>query len=115
MTNYYTGKASDYIEQTVSQLVTNDDLYNECTRLVEINKTCDKLTRLKNNVVFGEIAYRFRVKKLELCKEIHSSTYASSVEPMENAMIKLLSARDYLMDYCDEKRIKTVNFYVKTA
>ena len=115
MKNYYTGKASDFIEQTVSQLVTNDDLYNECTRLVEINKTCDKLTRLKNNVVFGEIAYRFRVKKLELCKEIHSSTYASSVEPMENAMIKLLSARDYLMDYCDEKRIKTVNFYVKTA
>lgn len=115
MKNYYTGKASDFIEQTVSQLVTNDDLYNECTRLVEINKTCDKLTRLKNNVVFGEIAYRFRVKKLELCKEIHSSTYASCVEPMENAMIRLLSARDYLMDYCDEKRIKTVNFYVKTA
>lgn len=115
MKNYYTGKASDYIEQTVNQLVTNDDLYNECTRLVEINKTCDKLTRLKNNVVFGEIAYRFRVKKLELCHEIHSSFYASSVEPMENAMIKLLSARDYLMDYCDEKRIKTVNFYVKTA
>jgi hypothetical protein len=115
MKNYYTGKASDYIEQTVSQLVTNDDLYNECTRLVEINKTCDKLTRLKNNVVFGEIAYRFRVKKLELCQDIHSSFYASCVEPMENAMIKLLSARDYLMDYCDEKRIKTVNFYVKTA
>jgi hypothetical protein len=115
MKNYYTGKASDYIEQTVSQLVTNDDLYNECTRLVEINKTCDKLTRLKNNVVFGEIAYRFRVKKLELCQDIHSSTYASYVEPMENAMIKLLSARDYLMDYCNEKRIKTVNFYVKTA
>jgi len=112
MKNYYTGKASDYIEQTVSQLVTNDDLYNECTRLIEINKTCDKLTRLKNNVVFGTIAYRFRVKKLELCQDIHSSTYASCVEPMENAMIKLLSARDYLMDYCDEKRIKTVNFYV---
>lgn len=115
MKNYYTGKASDYIEQTVNQLVTNDDLYNECTRLVEINKTCDKLTRLKNNVVFGEIAYKFRAKKLELCHEIHSSFYASCVEPMENAMIRLLSARDYLMDYCDEKRIKTVNFYVKTA
>ena len=115
MKNYYTGKASDFIEQTVSQLVTNDDLYNECTRLVEINKTCDKLTRLKNCVVFGEIAYKFRVKKLEVCKEIHSSTYESSVEPLENAMIKLLSARDYLIDYCYEKRIKTVNFYVKTA
>ena len=115
MKNYYTGKASDYIEQTVSKLVTNDDLYNECTRLVEINKTCDKLTRLKNCVVFDELVYKFRVKKLKVCKEIHSSTYASCVEPMENAMIKLLSARDYLMDYCDEKRIKTVNFYVKTA
>ena len=115
MKNYYTGKASDFIEQTVSQLVTNDDLYNECTRLIEINKTCDKLTRLKNNVVFGEIAYKFRVKKLKVCKDIHSSTYESFAEPMENAMIKLLSARDYLMDYCDEKRIKTVNFYVKTA
>lgn len=115
MKNYYTGKASDYIEQTVSQLVTNDDLYDECTRLVEINKTCDKLTRLKNCVVFGEIAYKFRAKKLEACHEIHSSTYESCVEPMEYAMIKLLSARDYLMDYCDEKCIKTVNFYVKTA
>lgn len=115
MKNYYTGKASDYIEQTVSQLVTNDDLYNECTRLVEINKTCDKLTRLKNCVVFGEIVYKFRVKQLELCKEIHSSTYASCAEPMKNAMIKLLSARDYLMDYCYRTRIKTVNFYVKTA
>ena len=115
MKNYYTGKASDFIEQTVSQLVTNDDLYNECTRLVEINKTCDKLTRLKNNVVFSEIAYKFRAKKLELCKEIHSSTYESCAEPMENAMIQLLSSRDYLMDYCDEKCIKTVNFYVKTA
>jgi len=115
MKNYYTGKASDFIEQTVSQLVTNDDLYDECTRLVEINKTCDKLTRLKNNVVFGEIVYKFRVKKLKVCKEIHSSTYASCAEPMENAMIQLLSSRDYLMDYCYEKRIKTVNFYVKTA
>ncbi len=115
MKNYYTGKASDFIEQTVSQLVTNNDLYDECTRLIEINKTCDKLTRLKNNVVFAEIAYKFRVKKLKVCKEIHSSTYESFAEPMENAMIKLLSARDYLMDYCDEKRIKTVNFYVKTA
>ena len=115
MKNYYTGKASDFIEQTVSQLVTNDDLYNECTRLVEINKTCDKLTRLKNNVVFSEIAYKVRAKKLEACHEIHSSTYVSCAEPMENAMIRLLSARDYLMDYCYEKRIKTVNFYVKTA
>ena len=115
MKNYYTGKASDFIEQTVSQLVTNDDLYDECIRLIEINKTCDKLTRLKNNVVFGEIAYKFRVKKLNVCQDIHSSTYESFAEPMENAMIKLLSARDYLMDYCDEKRIKTVNFYVKTA
>ena len=115
MKNYYTGKASDFIEQKVSQLFTNDDLYNECIRLVEINKTCDKLTRLKNSVVFGEIAYRFRVKKLELCQESHGSTYASYVEPMENAMIQWLSARDYLMDYCDKKRIKTVNFYVKTA
>ena len=115
MKNYYTGKASDFIEQTVSQLITNDDLYDECIRLIEINKTCDKLTRLKNNVVFGEIAYKFRVKKLEVCQKIHSSTYKSSVEPLETAMIKLLSARDYLMDYCYEKRIKTVNFYVKTA
>ena len=115
MKNYYTGKASDFIKQTVSQLITNDDLYDECLRLIEINKTCDKLTRLKNNVVFGEIAYKFRVKKLELCHEIHSSAYESCVEPLENAMIKLLSARDYLMDYCYEKRIKTVNFYVKTA
>ena len=115
MKNYYTGKASDFIEQTVSQLVTNDDLYNECTRLVDINKTCDKLTRLKNNVVFSEIAYKVRAKKLEACQDIHSSSYVSSVEPLENAMIKLLSARDYLMDYCYEKRIKTVNFYVKTA
>ena len=115
MKNYYTGKASDFIEQTVSQLVTNDNLYDECTRLVEINKTCDKLTRLKNSVVFCEIVYKFRVKKLKVCKEIHSSTYVSCAEPMENAMIRLLSARDYLMDYCYEKRIKTVNFYVKTA
>ena len=115
MKNYYTGKASDFIEQTVSQLVTNDDLYDECLRLIEINKTCDKLTRLKNNVVFGEIAYKFRVKKLKVCQDIHSSTYESFAEPMENAMIQLLSTRDYLMDYCDEKGIKTVNFYVKTA
>ena len=115
MKNYYTGKASDFIEQTVSQLVTNDDLYDECLRLIEINKTCDKLTRLKNNVVFGEIAYKFRVKKLKVCQDIHSSTYKSFAEPMENAMIKLLSARDYLMDYCYKKCIKTVNFYVKTA
>lgn len=115
MKNYYTGKASDFIEQTVSQLITNDDLYDECIRLIEINKTCDKLTRLKNNVVFGEIAYKFRAKKLEVCQESHGSIYASYVEPMENAMFKLLSARDYLMDYCYEKRIKTVNFYVKTA
>lgn len=115
MKNYYTGKASDFIEQTVSQLVTNDDFYDECTRLIEINKTCDKLTRLKNSVVFAEIAYKFRVKKLKVCNEIHSSTYESFAEPMEYAMIKLLSARDYLMDYCYEKRIKTVNFYVKTA
>ena len=57
MKNYYTGKASDFIEQTVSQLVTNDDLYNECTRLVEINKTCDKLTRLKNCVVLSNLNY----------------------------------------------------------
>lgn len=115
MKNYYTGKASDFIEQTVSQLVTNDNLYDECTRLVKTNKTCDKLTRLKNSVVFCEIVYKFRVKKLKVCKEIHSSTYTSCAEPMENAMIRLLSARDYLMDYCDEKCIKTVNFYVKTA
>ena len=115
MKNYYTGKASDFIEQTVSQLITNDDLYDECIRLIEINKTCDKLTRLKNSVVFGEIAYKFRVKKLKVCQDIHSSTYASFAEPMENAMIKLLSARDYLMDYCYEKHIKSVNFYVKTA
>ena len=115
MKNYYTGKASDFIEQTVSQLVTNDDLYDECLRLIEINKTCDKLTRLKNSVVFGEIVYKFRVKKLKVCQDIHSSTYESFAEPMENAMIKLLSARDYLMDYCYKKRIKTVNFYVKTA
>lgn len=115
MKNYYTGKASDFIEQTVSQLVTNDDFYDECTRLIEINKTCDKLTRLKNSVVFAEIAYKFRAKKLELCHEIHSSIYESFAEPMENAMLKLLSARDYLLDYCYEKSIKTVNFYVKTA
>lgn len=115
MKNYYTGKASDFIEQTVSQLVTNDKLYDECTRLVEINKTCDKLTRLKNSVVFAEIVYKFRVKQLELCQELHSSTYASCAETMSNAMIKLLSARDYLMDYCYKTRIKTVNFYVKTA
>ena len=115
MKNYYTGKASDFIEQKVSQLLTNDDLYNECTRLVEINKTCNRLTRLKNNVVFSEIAYRFRVKKLELCQESHGSTYTSYVEPMKDAMIQLLSARDYLMDYCDEKHIKIVNFYAKNA
>ena len=115
MKNYYTGKASDFIEQTVSQLVTNDELYDECTRLVEINKTCDKLTRLKNSVVFAEIVYKFRVKQLELCQDLRSSTYSACAETMANAMLKLLSARDYLMDYCDKKRIKTVNFYVKTA
>lgn len=113
MQNYYTGNASDFIEQKVSQLVTNDDLYDECTRLVEINKTCDTLTRLKNNVVYGEIAYKFRTKKLESCKEIHGSTYSAYAEPAQNAMIQLLSARDYLMDYCDENSIKTDGFDAK--
>src|SRR5574344_1364383 len=100
MKNYYTGKASDFIEQTVSQLVTNDDFYDECTRLIEINKTCDKLTRLKNSVVFAEIAYKFRSKKLELCHEIHSSTYESFADTMDTEINTLPRDRAHPFDSC---------------
>lgn len=105
MTNYITDKFNKFVFETVKKLSTNDDLYDECTRVVEANKYCSKLEQLVNAVAYAEIAYRFRVKKLEKCRETHGDIYFSYYDPMIDAVHQLGSARDVLMDYCWENDI----------
>ena len=105
MTDYITDKFNKFVFATVKKLNTNDDLYDECTKLIERNKHTDKLTALINSVAYAEIAYRFRLKKLEKCSETHGTYYRSYVEPVQDAMHQVLIARDNLMDYCAKKSI----------
>lgn len=105
MTDYITDKFNKFVFATVKKLNTNDDLYDECTKLIERNKHTDKLTALINLVAYAEIAYRFRLKKLERCSETHGTYYRSYVEPVQDAMHQVLIARDNLMDYCAKKHI----------
>lgn len=105
MTDYITDKFNKFVFATVKKLNTNDDLYDECTKLIERNKHTDKLTALINSVAYSEIAYRFRLKKLEKCSETHGTYYRSYVEPVQDAMHQVLIARDNLMDYCAKKGI----------
>lgn len=105
MTNYITDKFNKFVFKTVKKLSTNDDLYDECIRVVEANKYCSELEQLVNTVAYTEIAYRFRVKKLEKCRETHGDIYFSYYDPMIDAVHQLGSARDVLMDYCLENNI----------
>ena len=109
MTDYITDKFNKFVFTTVKKLNTNDDLYDECTKLIERNKHTDKLTALINSVAYAEIAYRFRLKKLEKCAETHGTYYLSYAGPVQDAMHQLLIARDNLMDYCVKKRISYLN------
>lgn len=104
--NYYSGNVDEFIKQKIDKLFVNDDLYDECVKLTKANNASDKLTQLKNSVAYCEIAYGFRKKQFEASKKFHNKNYKHYFEPMKDAMMQLLSARDWLMDYCEENRIK---------
>lgn len=105
MNKYYEGNANDYIKKTIANMFCNDDLYDECNRLIKCNKQCNTLTKLKNNVVYNEIAYGFRLKKLNECHS-YGKIYNAYFSPMQNAMNQLLGARDELIDYCIDHNIE---------
>lgn len=104
--NYCSGNVDEYIKQRIEELFVNDDLYDECVKLTKANNTVDKLTQLKNSVTYCEIAYGFRKKQFETSKKFHNKNYKLYFEPMQDAMMQLLTARDWLMDYCYENNIK---------
>ena len=100
MTNYITDKFNKFVFKTVKKLATNDDLYDECVRVVEANKHCNELEQLVNSVAYAEIAYRFRLKKLKACKDTHGTVHGSYQNPMIDTVNRLGCARDRLMEYC---------------
>lgn len=100
MTNYITDKFDKFVFSSVKKLHTNDDLYDECTRCIEANKHCNELEQLINRVAYAEIAYKFRLKKLEACKETHGSYYNSYYQPVVDAAHQIGCARDMLIEYC---------------
>lgn len=100
MTNYITDGFNKFVFAQVKKLVTNDDLYDECTRCVEANRGANKLEQLVNGVAYAEIAYRFRLKKLKACEETHGAVYFSYYDPMIDAAHQVGTARDRLIAYC---------------
>lgn len=105
MTKYITDKFSKFVVKTANALTTNDDLYDECTRVVQANRQCSVFEQLVNAVAYAEIAYRFRAKKFKNHENAHGSIYESYHEPYVDSMNRLGSARDRLMEYCWENCI----------
>ena len=111
MTNYITAKFDEFVESTTDKLNNNDDLYDECTKLVQANKKCNKLDSLLNSVAYAEIAFRFRLKKLALCDQTHGTYFNSYNDPMEDAAAQLMMTRDKLMDYCAKKKLDYLSIF----
>ena len=100
MTNYITDKFNKFVFSSVKKLHTNDDLYDECNRCIEASRKASKLEQLINGVAYAEIAYGFRLKKLEACGETHGSYYNSYYQPVVDTARQVGCARDRLMEYC---------------
>ena len=100
MTNYITDKFNKFVFSSVKKLHTNDDLYDECNRCIEASRKASKLEQLINGVAYAEIAYSFRLKKLEACGETHGSYYNSYYQPVVDTARQVGCARDRLMEYC---------------
>lgn len=101
MTNYITDSFNKFVFKTVKKLQTNDDLYDECSRVVEADKKSNStLEQLVNDVAYAEIAYRFRLKKLKACGDKHGAVYFSYYDPLQDAAHHVGTARDRLMEYC---------------
>ena len=100
MTNYITDKFNKFVFSSVKKLHTNDDLYDECNRCIEASRKAPKLEQLINGVAYAEIAYGFRLKKLEASEETHGSYYNSYYQPVVDAAHQVGCARDRLMEYC---------------
>lgn len=100
MTNYITDKFNKFVFSSVKKLHTNDDLYDECNRCIEASRKASELEQLINGVAYAEIAYRFRLKKLEACGETHGSYYNSYYQPVVDTARQVGCARDRLIEYC---------------
>lgn len=100
MTNYITDKFNKFVFSSVKKLHTNDDLYDECNRCIEASRKASELEQLINGVAYAEIAYKFRLKKLEACGETHGSYYNSYYQPVVDTARQVGCARDRLMEYC---------------
>ena len=100
MTNYITDKFDTFVDTVAEKLITNDDLYDECLRLIKANKKDTKLNQLISSCAFGEIAYKFRSKQLTMCGETHGTHFESHSDSLRDAMYQMCETRDRLMEYC---------------
>lgn len=99
-TNYITDSFDKFVSDTANRLFTNDDLYDECLKLLTANKTDTEANRLINSCAYGEIAYIFRKKKLDTCGETHGTYYKSYADTVRDAKYQVCETRDRLLDYC---------------